>query len=71
MYGDFPKGGNFAMLDDFNGVGNFATKGYFAKDDCLAKVIPVEEGDFTKVGNFAKEMPLPQQGACATNGALT
>jgi hypothetical protein len=71
MYGNFPKEGNFAMLEDFNGVGNFTTKGYFVEDDCLAKVVPVEEGNFTKVGNFAKEMTLPRRGACATNGVLT
>ncbi len=71
MYGNFPKEGDFAMLEDFNGVGNFATKDYFVKDDCLAKVVPMEEGNFTKVGNFAKEMTLPRQGACAANGMLT
>jgi hypothetical protein len=59
MYGNFPKEGDFAMLEAFNGVGNFATKGYFAKDDCLAKVVPLEEGNFSKVGDFAKEMTLP------------
>ncbi len=72
MYGNFPKEGDFAMLEDFNGAGNFATKGYFSKDDCLvAKMVPVEEGNFTKVGNFAKEMTLPRWGACAANGVLT
>jgi hypothetical protein len=71
MYGNFPKEGNFAMLEDFNGSSNFAMKGYFAEHDCLAKAVPFEEGNFTKVGNFAKEMTLPQRGACAANGVLT
>jgi hypothetical protein len=58
-YGNFPKEGDFAMLQDFNRVGNFTTKGKFAKDDFLAKEVPVGECDLAKVGTVSKKMTLP------------